>query len=105
MNRPAWRAIASTTGGWEWPVEATAIPAVKSRYSWPSVVYTHDPCPCDTCRSVTWNHTGARCELVVMGRWEVSPASVGSRRSPAHGTPSSREVVTGQVGHNLAETN
>ncbi len=57
MNRCAWSAIALATCGWAWPVELTAMPAAKSRYSAPSVVVTQQPLPLATCSGVTENHT------------------------------------------------
>jgi hypothetical protein len=58
--------MAATTWGWQCPVEVTAIPAEKSRYSAPSTVVTYEPEPEATCRSVTENQTGARCDDVVV---------------------------------------
>src|SRR5207249_37010 len=37
--------IAATTFGWEWPVDVTAIPAVKSRNSAPSMSVIQRPSP------------------------------------------------------------
>ena len=59
---PACSLIAATTFGWQWPVLATAMPRVKSRYSLPSAVVTVQPEPDTTSRSVTWNQTSLRCE-------------------------------------------
>src|SRR6056297_2968080 len=69
MNRPAWRWIASTTWGWQWPVEVTAMPPVKSRYSTPSVVRMVAPAPDSTCRSVTENQTSARWDTTASSGW------------------------------------
>ena len=65
MNRAAWVAMASTTWGWLCPVELTAMPAAKSRYSSPSTVVTRHPRPLATCRSVTLNHTFDRCDIAL----------------------------------------
>ena len=53
MKVAAWRWIASTTCGWQWPVLVTAMPLLKSRYSVPSAVVTVEPLPETTSRSVT----------------------------------------------------
>ena len=63
MKRAAWVAIASTTCGWLWPVELTAIPAAKSRYSSPLDGGDAAAPPLTTCRSVTLNHTFDRCDM------------------------------------------
>src|ERR1700704_4954656 len=57
--------MAETTLGWQWPVDTTAMPAVKSRYSLPSAVVIHEPEPDTTFRSVTLNHTSERYEGTV----------------------------------------
>src|ERR1041384_4386055 len=44
-NLRAWSSIAATTLGCEWPVEVTAMPAVKSRNSLPSTSVIHRPSP------------------------------------------------------------
>ena len=49
--------MAATTLGWQCPVEVTAMPLVKSRYSSPSVVVITQPRPDATSRSVTRNQT------------------------------------------------
>ena len=63
MPRAACSAIAATTCGWQWPVELTAMPAAKSRYSSPSTVVTRHPRPLATWRSVTLNQTPDRCVM------------------------------------------
>src|SRR5712671_6131889 len=57
ISRPACSAMAATTLGWQCPVDVTAIPLVKSRYSSPVVVVTTQPRPEATSRSVTRNQT------------------------------------------------
>ena len=74
--------MAATTVGWQWPVEVTAMPDVTSRYRSPSTVVTQQPCPLATCRSVTWNHTGARCERGVT----VDGSTIGSEPMGADAT-------------------
>src|SRR5690348_15765717 len=37
--------MASTTFGWQWPVEQTAMPAATSRNEFPSMSSTMAPCP------------------------------------------------------------
>src|SRR4051794_5021654 len=74
MARDACSAIAATTFGWRWPVELTAMPAAKSRYSSPSTVVTRHPRPLATWRSVTLNQTPDRCVM-------------GGNRSPHAGGP------------------
>src|SRR3982074_3166046 len=64
MKRAACSWMAATTLGWQWPVDTTAMPAVKSRYSLPSTVVIQEPEPDTTFRSVTLNHTSERCELI-----------------------------------------
>ena len=49
--------MASATLGCACPVEFTAMPAAKSRYSSPDVVVTQHPLPCDTSSGVTENQT------------------------------------------------
>ena len=63
MKRSAWAPIAAATFGWACPVELTAMPAAKSRYSSPLTVVTRHPLPCVTCRSVTLNHTFDKCDM------------------------------------------
>ena len=55
--------MAWATFGCAWPVEFTAMPAAKSRYSSPSVVVTQQPCPLATCSAVTENQTFDRCDM------------------------------------------
>src|SRR5580658_360938 len=38
--------MAATTWGWQWPVEVTAMPAEKSKNSFPSTSVTTMPRPC-----------------------------------------------------------
>src|SRR6266852_4432290 len=45
MSVLAWPATAVATSGWEWPSRLTAMPATRSRYSWPASSYTKQPCP------------------------------------------------------------
>jgi hypothetical protein len=45
MRRPDCSRIAATTFGCEWPVEATAMPAAKSRKRFPSTSVTTIPEP------------------------------------------------------------
>jgi len=59
--------MAATTVGWQWPVDTTAMPAVKSRYCVPSTVVTQEPAPLATWSSVTENQTSARCEAMAGG--------------------------------------
>ena len=71
----------SPSGG-QCPVELTAIPAAKSRYSTPSTVVTLHPRPDATCRSVTLNHTFDRCDMAASLRTPRSrevPASLRRR--------------------------
>ena len=63
MPRAACRRSPRRRAGWLWPVELTAMPAAKSRYSTPSTVVTRQPCPLATCRSVTLNHTLDKCDM------------------------------------------
>src|SRR6476660_8687458 len=64
MNRCACSPMALATCGCACPVELTAIPAAKSRYSSPSVVVTQQPLPLATCSGVTENHTLDRCDVM-----------------------------------------
>ena len=57
ISRSACWQMAATTLGWQCPVEVTAMPLVKSRYSSPSVVVITQPRPDATSRSVTRNQT------------------------------------------------
>src|SRR5512141_3177163 len=45
MSSPACFWMAATTSGWQWPVEVTAMPAEKSRNSFPSTSSTTTPRP------------------------------------------------------------
>src|SRR3954451_12688187 len=64
MKRVACSAIAAATFGCAWPVELTAMPAAKSRYSSPPVVVTQHPLPLATSNGVTENQTSDRCVLM-----------------------------------------
>src|SRR4051812_39677091 len=64
MKRVACSAMAAATFGCAWPVELTAMPPAKSRYSSPLVVVTQHPLPLATSKGVTENQTSDRCVLM-----------------------------------------
>ena len=88
MKRAACSWIAATTVGWQCPVLVTAMPLVKSRYSVPSAVVTVHPDPDTTGRSVTWNHTSARCPPIAADYVSNPGRSVVSGRPAVHGAGS-----------------
>src|SRR5439155_9448627 len=100
--------MAATTSGWQWPVETTAIPAEKSKNSFPSTSVTTIPRPLFATRGYelvydsemyyssparTGRAVGSSSEvlnlgparaLVVMGSSEFGRWSLGVCRWPRH---------------------
>src|SRR5829696_7928616 len=87
----AWPATASTTRGWAWPVEQTAMPALKSRNRLPSTSSSTAPVP----RRGTIGYARGRDGL-------VTAASRASTRRPSGPGTSVLRSGTGRAGSSQA---
>src|SRR5579863_7066698 len=89
-KRLACSTTAATTFGCEWPVEATAIPAVKSRNRLPSTSVTQQPSPL----SITNGYERVKLGDIALASRAIRAAALG---------PGSGDVISGFTGPNVPD--